>query len=58
MRNFFKNRPRWLKAKLTELQTTWPIFEKCSRRLKKSRGADAFPGFVWWVAWAEYPIQI
>jgi hypothetical protein len=24
----------------------------------KNRGADAFPGFVWWAVWAESPIQI
>jgi hypothetical protein len=25
---------------------------------EKKMGADFFPGFVWWVVWAESPIQI
>jgi hypothetical protein len=40
-----------------ELQPWRPIFEKCSH-LREKGGADFFPGFVWWVVWAESPIQI
>ena len=40
------------------LQLRRPIFEKSSHLREKRKGADFFPGFVWWVVWAESPIQI
>jgi hypothetical protein len=40
-----------------ELQPTWPIFEKCSHLREKGR-VLIFSRVVWWVLWAESPIQI
>jgi hypothetical protein len=39
------------------MEPSWPIFEKCSH-LQEKGGGQIFPGFVWWVVWAESPIQI
>jgi hypothetical protein len=39
------------------MEPSWPNFEKCSHHREKG-GADFFSGFVWWVVWAESPIQI
>ena len=45
MRTFFKNRLRWFHSELNSPS-------------RKRGGADFFSAFVWWVVWAESPIQI
>ena len=57
--NFFqKSAPLVLWGIEFPLEPTEPIFEKCSHLREKGGGADFFPGFVWWVVWAESRIQI
>jgi hypothetical protein len=57
--NFFQKSASMVPWGIGFLIEHWrPIFEKSSHLREKGGGADFFPGFVWWVVWAESPIQI
>ena len=57
--NFFQKSARVVEILLQfRVQPRRLIFEKCSHLREKGGGADFLPGFVWWVVWAESPIQI
>ena len=56
--NIFQKSARVVPILPQFLEPRVPIFEKCSLSPEKKGGADAFPGFVWWIVWAESPIQV
>jgi hypothetical protein len=58
-KNIFQNPARVVTILLQfQMEPREPIFEKCSHLREKSGGAEDFSRFVWWVVWAESPIQI
>jgi hypothetical protein len=58
MRTFFKNWPRWYNPEFNSGLYQRGRFLKKVFISEKKGCADFFPGFVWWVVWAESPIQI